>query len=132
MRLRPNRLLVAAAFVAAACGGGSGGSNSFQNVTGPRVTVEDFTFSPQSITIKAGQSVTWTNTGPSVHDVTSDTPGLFASGNLSVGGEGNPYGGSQGGIFTFTFNTPGTYTYHSSLNPPSQYPGFTGTVVATP
>jgi plastocyanin len=132
MRLRPGWLLAVAGFAAAACSGGGGGSNSFQNVSGPHVVIQDFSFTPQSITIKAGQSVTWTNSGPSVHDVTSDTM-VFESGNLSVGGEGNPYGGStQGGVFSFTFNTAGTYNYHCMLHPPSQYPGFTGTVVVTP
>jgi plastocyanin len=132
MRLHPTWWLAAASLAVAACsGGGGGGSNSFQNVSGPRVTIQDFAFTPQTITIKAGQSVTWTNTGPSVHDVTSDTM-VFESGNMAVGGEGNPYGGSaQGGVFSFVFPTAGTYNYHCMLHPPSQYPGFTGTIVVT-
>jgi plastocyanin len=129
MHLRPGWLFAVAGFAVAAC---SGGGSSGPNITGPHVVISDFTFTPQSITIKVGQSVTWTNSGPSVHDVTSDTM-VFESGNMGVGSEGNPYGGStQGGVFSFAFNTAGTYNYHCMLHPPSVYPSFTGTVVVTP
>jgi plastocyanin len=150
MRLRPSWFFAAAGLALAACSGGGnqytapdGGTDggepgpypTSQNLTGPHVAIQDFTFTPQTITIKAGQSVTWTNTGSSVLDVTSDTM-VFESGNMMVGGGGNASdsSSSQGGVFSFTFTTPGTYTYYSMLHPPSDpaSANFTGTVIVTP
>jgi plastocyanin len=96
------------------------------------VTIQDFSFSPASLTIKAGTTVRWTNNGPSAHTTTSDG-GTWASAALSAHQGGNGYGGgSAGGTFDFTFTQSGTYPYHCSLHPPSMYPGFTGTVTVTP
>lgn len=77
-------------------------------------------FSPASVTIKAGQTVTWTNSDSASHTVNSnphpthtDYPPLNNVG-LIAPGTGK----------SFTFNTPGTYHYHDHLNPSHQ-----GTVV---
>ncbi len=67
------------------------------------VTIKDFEFTPATVTIKVGDTVTWTNNGPSTHTVTADD-GSFASGNL------------LGDTFSHTFQTAGTFTYHCSLN----------------
>jgi plastocyanin len=66
-----------------------------------------FAFSPASMTIKAGTTVTWTNKTGAPHTVTSDS-GDPASFNGSVGG---------GATFSFTFTTPGTYQYHCNIHP---------------
>ena len=128
MHYRPNWLLLAGFAFVAACGGGGGSPT--QTITGPHVVISDFTFSPNTLTITAGQTVTWTNSGPSVHNVTSDTMGMFQSSNLAAPTNEGAYG-TPGGTFTFTFNTPGTYPYHDALYPPSmaQYSSFTGTIV---
>jgi plastocyanin/chitodextrinase len=62
-------------------------------------------FSGQQPTIQIGDTVVWTNNSPSVQTVTSDT-GMFDSGRL------NP-----GQTFSFTFNSPGSYGYHSAADP---------------
>ena len=72
-----------------------------QNVA---VIIQDFAFSPSSVTITVGSTVIWQNHDSTSHTVTSDT-GLFNSGTLS-----------NGGTFSFTFNTPGTYNYHCSIH----------------
>jgi plastocyanin len=121
------RLLVAAGLVVSvAC------SNSMSpGGSGASVTIQDFTFSPSALTIKAGASVTWTNNGPSSHTTTSDS-GAWDSGTLSAPGGGGGYGGgTAGGTYQFTFTTPGTYHYHCKLHPPSSHPGFTGTITVT-
>jgi plastocyanin len=63
------------------------------------VGVFDGSFSPATLTITAGDTVTWTNEDDSPHTVTA-AGGAFDSGNLDVGGS-----------FTFTFTEPGTYPY---------------------
>lgn len=75
-----------------------------------QIMIKNFTFSPQTVTIKSGTTVTWTNQDSVAHTVISDS---FASNNL------NP-----GDTFQFTFNTPGTYNYHCSI-----HPSMTGTVI---
>jgi plastocyanin len=123
-------------------GGQMGGSSAGQTPSPPPsdtvgVTIQDFTFSPASLTIKAGTSVRWTNDGPSAHTTTSDM-GVWSSGVLSPPGSAdsmtggmNGGGGSAGGTFDFRFTQPGTYPYHCALHPPNLYPGFVGTVTVT-
>jgi plastocyanin len=123
-----------------ACGGdsaptppGDGGQDLPAPPGSVTVTIQDFSFAPRSVTIKAGATVRWTNAGPSAHNTTSDAT-LWDSGPLgapmSGGGYGN--GSSHGASFDFSFTQPGTYPYHCSLHPVSSYPNFTGTVIVTP
>ena len=108
-------------------GGGGGGASA-------DVTIQDFTFSPATLTVKVGTTVTWTNTGPSAHTTVSDK-GVWTSGTLAAPGGGGGYGGgggSAGGTFSYTFMTAGTFAYHCAIHPPSMYPGFVGSVVVTP
>ena len=117
---------------------------SGSNLTGPGssmplpagsadVTIQDFTFSPASVSIKVGATVRSTNRGPSPHTTTSDN-GVWNSGQLNPpsGGGGYGGGGAAGGTLQMTFTTAGTYGYHCTIHPPSVYPGFTGTVIVNP
>ena len=126
-----SRFLAIAAVAAALACGGSTPTNPTDGTKG--VTIQDFAFSPASLTIKAGTTVRWSNNGPSGHTTTSDA-GAWSSGTLSPpsGGGGYGGGGSAGGTFDFTFTQPGTYPYHCSIHPPANYPGFTGTITVTP
>ena len=77
--------------------------------TNHSVDIQSMAFSPNTITIQVGDSITWTNLDSFSHTATSTSgPVAFDSGTLS---------NSQ--TFTFTFNTPGTYQYkcdfHSSM-----------------
>jgi hypothetical protein len=62
----------------------------------------DGSFSPATLTITAGDTVTWTNDDDSPHTVTS---AAFDSGNLDAGA-----------TFSFTFTEPGTYAYVCSYH----------------
>jgi plastocyanin len=131
--MRLNRFLTAAGVaIVAGCGSGMSSSPSSNSTSPSQVTIQDFSFKPATLTVKAGTTVTWINSGPSAHTVTSDTM-VFQSANLSGPTAGDAYGGGgmAGASFQFTFNTPGTYAYHCSLHPPSSYPGFTGTIAVT-
>jgi plastocyanin len=83
--------------------------------TGALVTIADFSFAPQSVTITKNQFVTWKNTGAQTHTATHDT-GTWNTGSIAAGGQGTVY-----------FPTPGTYTYHCTF-----HPGMTGTVTVNP
>jgi len=69
------------------------------------VTIQNFAFSPASLTIKKGETVTWTNKDSTAHTVTSDN-NVFSS---------NPLNNGQ--TFSFTFNNAGTFPYHCNIHP---------------
>jgi len=130
--------------IAALAGSLSCSNNSGSNLTGPGnsmplppgsadVTIQDFSFSPASVSVKVGATVRWTNHGPSPHTTTSDN-GVWDSGQLNPpsGGGGYGGGGAAAGTFQMTFTKAGTYGYHCMIHPPSLYPGFTGAVIVNP
>ena len=84
--------------------GGSSGSAPAAGATA--VTISNFAFSPAEITVKVGDTVTWTNQDSVGHTVTSDD-GSFASQNPIA----------QGGTYSFKFAKAGTYTYHCAVHP---------------
>ena len=79
------------------------------------VTIQDFAFSPQMVTVKAGSAITWTNGDGTAHSVKSGD-GSFVSQNLQ-----------QGQSFSATFATPGTFAYVCGI-----HSFMTGTVVVGP
>jgi plastocyanin len=121
-------VLIAVVFLGA-CGGdsSSGGDATATTETttttaaetgGATVTMKLIAFKPESISVKAGTAVTWKQTDPGVHTVTSGSveqgtggvtekpDGKFSSGNLETGK-----------TFSFTFEQPGTYPYFCSVHP---------------
>jgi plastocyanin len=74
--------------------------------------MKDIKFNPGNVTIKAGETVTWSNEDSASHDVTGDA---FKSG--SAGGL------AQGDTFKHTFKKAGTYDYVCTV-----HPGMEGTV----
>jgi len=71
----------------------------------PQVTIDNFTFSPATLTVPSGTTVTWTNQDDMVHTVT-EANRLFLSKGLETGD-----------TYSHTFTTPGTYTYFCALHP---------------
>jgi plastocyanin len=76
------------------------------------VKIDNFTFNPQQITVKAGDTVTWINHDDIPHTVTSKTF-IFRSKAMDTDDK-----------FSFTFATPGSFPYFCSL-----HPHMTGTIV---
>jgi plastocyanin len=119
--MRPPRVLLSVAFALGAGVAGCGGSGSSPPTVplGPNdVLVANFTFSPLTLTVKAGTTVTWRfDQESSPHNVVSiSSPVLFNS------------GGPKGkGTFSFTFTAPGTYPYLCQVHPTMR-----GTIVVTP
>ncbi|MEN3270883.1 MAG: hypothetical protein V7646_7777 [Pseudonocardia sp.] len=73
------------------------------------VAIAGFAFVPAAITVSPGTTVTWRNNDSAGHDVSG---GPLHSPLLS-----------QGGTWSYTFATPGTYRYICSV-----HPNMTGTV----
>jgi len=69
------------------------------------VTIAGFAFSPESLTVKVGTTVKWTNQDAAGHTVTADD-NSWGSGDLE-----------QGASFSFTFSQAGTFAYHCGVHP---------------
>lgn len=81
------------------------------------VFIKDFAFAPETLTVKKGTKVTWTNKDDARHDITPTGGGSdFMPSTLLAKGES----------YDFTFSTAGTYTYKCS-----PHPYMKGTVVVT-
>ena len=79
------------------------------------VSIDNFTFSPEQITVEAGTKVTWVNHDDIPHVVASTTK-AFRSPALDTDNQ-----------FSHTFSEPGTYKYFCAL-----HPKMVGTIVVTP
>jgi amicyanin len=69
------------------------------------VSIDNFNFSPATLTVAPGTTVTWVNKDDVPHNVTS-TEKQFASKTLDTDER-----------FSFTFKDPGTYDYYCTIHP---------------
>jgi plastocyanin len=69
------------------------------------VTIDNFSFAPQTLTVPVGATVTWTNRDDIPHTVVSND-GLFKSKTRDTDEK-----------FSFTFTKAGTYPYFCSIHP---------------
>jgi plastocyanin len=76
------------------------------------VKIDNFIFGPQTVTVPAGTTVTWTNSDDIPHTAVS-TDGVFKSKVMDTDEK-----------FSYTFTKAGTYPYYCSI-----HPKMTGTVV---
>lgn len=67
------------------------------------ILIKDFTFNPNTLTVKAGDTVTWLNEDGVVHTIKSTE---FTSPNMK-----------NGETFKFQFTVTGTYEYSCSVHP---------------
>jgi plastocyanin len=115
-------ILVALAAFVAACGGSSSANTTTPTTpaattggtaTASVVAIQNFTFTPKTLTVAPGTKVTWTNNDSTPHNIISTvsislnsaTTSTFTSGNLS-----------QGQTFSFTFTKKGVYFYECSIH----------------
>ena len=91
-------------FACSKSGGGYGGTGNGGNNTGNSVSIKGFAFSVNSLSVKPGTTVTWTNNDATTHTVTADDAS-FDSGNVAPGAS-----------FSHTFNSTGTFAYHCSIH----------------
>ena len=77
------------------------------------VGIDNFTFNPATLTVKAGTTVTWTNKDDIPHGLAATNNAFKRSPALDTDDS-----------FSFTFTTPGTYQYFCYI-----HPHMTGTIV---
>ena len=110
-------ILIATALVAGVMAWGCGdnkSTNSNPPPPGNGVSIGGSAFSPPSLTVSVGDTVTWTNNDGIAHTSTSNT-GVWNSGSLS-----------NGQSFSFVFGTVGSFPYHCTF-----HTNMTGTITVT-
>ncbi len=76
--------------------------------SGTVIAIENYSYSPANLVVKAGETVTWTNNDSVGHSSTSDDS-AFDTGLIG-----------QGNKASVTFDKPGTYSYHCTPHPQMQ------------
>jgi plastocyanin len=110
------RARLAAALVSSALGGGifaagcgGGDDSTTASTTMPasaaaestdKIDISDFKFDPETVSVKTGTKVTWTNSDDAAHTATADDSS-FDTGDLD-----------KGDSASVTFDKPGTFTYY--------------------
>lgn len=105
MKFKPYRTSLALMGLAALSGVAALGPTTAWAADPTKVMIKDFMFTPLSVTVKAGATVTWVNLDDEPHTVVSDT-GLFRSSGLDTNES-----------FSYKFDKPGTYRIACSIHP---------------
>jgi plastocyanin len=117
--------------LASACGssGSPAATPSATLNSATTVSTKLLSFVPEKLTVKAGTTVTWTDTDDIAHTVTT---GTFVLGSDGLRTSENPDGRinmplSMGHDLTYTFTKPGKYIYYCSI-----HKGMNGEIDVTP
>ncbi len=106
-RLLPT-LLALPALALAGCGSDdAAGGTAAVDCAQPCVVMQDNEFAPRDLTVRAGQTVTWVNSDPVVHDVA----------NVAEGAEPRSELFGQDRTYTFTPRRPGEIAYVCTIHP---------------
>ena len=117
--------LVAVSLLITGCGGGGGGGDSSNGTTTTITIISGASsactsaYSPDSITISVGETITWENNDTIDHTVTSTSdigPACTAGGGSTTGLPLNSGIIAAGGTFSHTFDTAGTYHYVCTIS----------------
>lgn len=81
-----------------------------------QVIIQADGFNPATIKVKAGQAVAWTNQDTATHAIVTDDQNSELDGTEAL---------EEGDVFSYSFDKPGTYTYHDSSNNTA----FKGTII---
>jgi len=71
-----------------------------------RVEITDFAFTPETLTIAAGTTVTWENVEAGTIHTSNSDDAVWGSGTLNEGDE-----------FSFTFDETGAFPYFCTIHP---------------
>jgi len=108
-------VLVSVAVATAGCGGGGHDATASapSGGTPSSISIRDFKFSPDTISVPSGARVGVTNSDSAPHSVTADDGKSFDSGTIQSGASGS-----------IQAPGPGSYAYHCTI-----HPFMTGTLV---
>ena len=81
----------------------SSSTANHQNINA--IEISNFAFSPQTVTLNAGDSISWINKDSAPHTITSNSGKELVSSSLA-----------SGQSYSHTFNVVGTYEYHCSIH----------------
>ena len=98
-------IMTVAAVVVALVAFGRDGKAHAADTNSAQVKIDNFSFAPETLTVKAGTPITWTNGDDIPHTVVSEDQS-FKSKVLDSEDK-----------FTFAPSKPGTYSYYCSLHP---------------
>ena len=73
--------------------------------TAPAVTIDKFRFEPESLNVKVGDMVTWTNKESAAHSVVADDKSFTSQDRMK-----------QGDSFSHAFTAPGTFSYFCGIH----------------
>jgi plastocyanin len=104
--MKLKRILVPVLLGLAVLAAFSGGAAAGEQAPGKEITIDNFSFVPQSLSVKAGTQVTWVNHDDIPHTVVSEDLVTFRSRALDTDES-----------WSFTFTKPGTYAYFCSIHP---------------
>jgi plastocyanin len=117
--MKPRHLIGVLALLSlplAACGGGGGGGGSSSTTSSGSsasgatssnaVKIDNFKFTPPTVTVTHGTRVTVTNDDSTTHTATADNGNSFDTGDVDPGSSKN-----------FTVTKPGRYAYHCTIHP---------------
>jgi plastocyanin len=82
------------------------GAAAGEKASGKEITIDNFSFAPQSLSVSVGTEVTWVNHDDIPHTVVSEDLTTFRSRALDTDEK-----------FSFTFSKAGTYAYFCSIHP---------------
>lgn len=77
-------------------------------VTPNTVTIDNYVYSPKTLMVKKGTTVTWKNNDIAKHTITADSPSENAPSSKFFG---------KNESYSFTFNQVGEYAYHCEPHP---------------
>ena len=106
-------ILCAVSSVPLFASGGEMANTGSTSASENKIEIKDFAFNPQTITVKAGDKITWINRDEEPHTVVSVEKQFKKSSALDTDQQ-----------FTITAGAPGTYTYYCSV-----HPKMTGTII---
>jgi amicyanin len=92
-------------FAGSRTAGGSFAASAQEKPDATEVKIDNFSFGPAELTVRAGTTVTWTNRDDIPHTAVSADK-MFKSKVLDTDEK-----------FSFTFSKPGTYEYFCSIHP---------------
>jgi plastocyanin len=96
-------LILVALMVAGRANGSA--ANAAEEKPAAEIKIDNFSFSPNAVTVPVGSTVRWTNHDDVPHNVVNDDKSIKSK---TMDTDEN---------FSYTFTKPGTYTYYCSIHP---------------